>query len=114
MDTMKAFAMGEATRGQELKVFDWDKAAKLIAERRATYAEAGLARDWDYTGGAILRDGEPYSESYTYLASTWATPQLEVDDETIDCYRMASEVPGWDSDTKWPPSALAILKAQPS
>ncbi len=27
MDTMSAFARGEANRGNELKVFDWDKAA---------------------------------------------------------------------------------------
>lgn len=29
MNTIAAFAMGEAYRGNELKVFDWDKAANI-------------------------------------------------------------------------------------
>lgn len=62
----------------------------------------------------ILEDGKPCTNSYTYLASTWATPQIEIDGEFIDCYRMESEVPGWDSGTKWPESALAILKGDKS
>ena len=38
MNTIAAFAMGEAYRGSELKVFDWDKAAKLIKESKTDYA----------------------------------------------------------------------------
>jgi hypothetical protein len=113
MDTMSAFALGQANMGKEMMVFDWDKAAQIIRERGATYAEAGLAGDWEWTGGAILRNGKPEKESYTFLASTWATPMLELNSgESIDCYRMESEVPGWGSDTKWPKSALKILKAK--
>lgn len=111
MDSMAAFALGQANRGNEAKVFDWEKAARLIKERGATSASAGLSQDWEYTGGEILRDGKPvpHEDTYVYLASTWATPELEIDGEIIDCYRMESETPGWNSATYWPDKALAIL-----
>jgi hypothetical protein len=111
METMAAFAMGRENRGKELMVFDWDKAARIITERGAAEAEAGLDQDWEYTGGPILKDGKPVpkEETYVYLASTWATPQLLIDGECIDCYRMESEVPGWGSDTYWPEIARDIL-----
>ena len=109
MDTLKAFAMGEANRGKELMVFDWDKAAKRIAEVHPESASAGLSGDWGWTGGEIYCDGKPIKSEYTFLASTWATPELEMDGDVEPCYRMKSEVPDWDSDTKWPDSALKIL-----
>lgn len=108
MDTLSAFAMGEANRGKSLMVFDWDKAARIIRERNAKEASAGLSGDWEYTGGAILTDGKPNMDEYTYLASTWATPELEVDGDIIDCYIMEDKTE-WDSSTKWPETALAIL-----
>jgi len=111
MDSLKAFAMGEANRDKPLKVFDWDRAARLIRERGAQEASAGLSGDWEWTGGEILTDGKPNHEAYTYLASTWATPMLEIDGHRVECFRMESEVPDWGSGTKWPPSALAILEA---
>lgn len=111
MDTISAFAMGAANRGKELMVFDWEKAARIIKERDAKSASAGLAGDWEWTGGRILDDGEPISreQTYTYLASTWARPELEIDGETVECWRMESDSPGWGSDTFWPPEALLIL-----
>ena len=111
MDNLKAFSAGQANRGKEPKVFDWEKAAKLIKELGASEAEAGLSGDWEYTGGCIFQDGKPVprDETYVYLASTWATPEIEIDGVVMDCFRMASETPGWDSDTYWPPEALAIL-----
>lgn len=115
MDTMSAFAMGQANRGKPLMVFDWDKAAQLIRERGAKRASAGLSGDWEYTGGSIFRDGKPVpgEDTYVYLASTWATPELDIDGEVIDCFRMQDQSPGWDSNTYWPESALAILNASP-
>ena len=109
MNTIAAFIMGEANRGNELKVFDWDKAARLIKERKPDYASAGLDEDWEWTGGAIYRDNKPVTDDYTYLASTWATPMIFIDDEFIDCYKMEHEVPNWNAETKWPDSALKIL-----
>ena len=111
MDTMTAFAMGEANRGREQKVFDWDKAAQLIAEHKPEYAAAGLGGDWEWTGGIIYEDGEPATDSYTYLAGTWATPELEMDGVRMDCYVMASKTE-WTCDTVWPESALKILKGE--
>jgi hypothetical protein len=91
-----------------MKVFDWDKAATLIKEKDAKFASAGLSGDWEYTGGLILEDGSPNFDDYTFLASTWATPELVIDGEFIDCYVMESQTE-WDSGTKWPQSALDIL-----
>ena len=113
MDSLSAFAMGQANRGKEMMVFDWDKAARLIKEQNAQNASAGLAADWEYTGGAILADGRlvPQDDTYVFLASTWAIPELQIDCEMVDCFKMQSETPGWDSETYWPESALAILAA---
>lgn len=112
MNSIAAFAMGEATRGNEQKVFDWDKAARLIKERKPEYADAFLAMDREWTGGCIYEDGEPFYNAYTYLASTWAIPTIDMDGEEIPCYKMQHEVPDWNSDTKWPESALKILKEE--
>ena len=109
MDTMSAFLKGEANRNKELMVFDWDKAARIIVKRSATEASAGLSGDWEWTGGRILENGKPAEDTYVYLASTWATPELEIDGEIIDCFKMESETDGWGSDTYWPDSAKAIL-----
>lgn len=111
MDTASAFAKGFASRGRELMVFDWAKAAELIRERKPLVASAGLAGDWEWTGGSIYRNGAPVprEETYTYLASTWATPQLDIDGEIIACFRMASEVDGWGESTYWPDEAVAAL-----
>ena len=111
MNSMTAFAMGKANRGKELMVFDWDKAAQLIKDSGVKYASAGLKFDWEWTGGEIFTDGMPTLEgdTYVYLASTWATPQLEIGGEIIDCYKMQSETDGWSSETYWPDSARTIL-----
>lgn len=111
MDNYLAFTMGEANRGRELMVFDWDKAARLIKEQNANSAAAGLRSDWEWTGGMIFEDGEPAME-YTYLASTWAVPELSLDGKIIECYKMQHEVPDWNAHTKWPESALEILKGE--
>lgn len=112
MNTMMAFAMGEANRHKELMVFDWDKAARLIKESGCTEASAGLRGDWEWTGGVIFEYGKPTSEHYTFLASTWAKPELDIDGGGIhECYKMQSETPGWDSETKWPESAIKILNS---
>lgn len=112
MNTWTAFAMGEANRGKELMVFDWDRAARLIRERKPERASAGLRSDWEYTGGTIYKDEKPVMNDYTYLASTWAVPELDMDGDIVECFRMEHEVPGWNSKTKWPKSALDILNAK--
>lgn len=113
MESAKAFAMGDLNRDRPLRVFDWDKAATIIVSKRATSAEAGLRGDWEWTGGEILADGEPVpvEDTYTYLGSTWAVPELVVGEEApIPCWRYADET-GWDAHTYWPESALRILRS---
>jgi hypothetical protein len=111
MDSMMAMMMGMMSRGQEMKVFDWDKCARLIKEHDPTTASAGLIEDWFWTGGIIYRDGKIVDEDdmYTYLASTWATPTLVMDDEEYPCYVMQSKTE-WDEETYWPESSRNILK----
>ena len=109
MNTICAIAMGMMNRGKEMMVFDWDKAAMLIREKRPKIAMAGLCSDWEYTGGTIYKDGKPVMDDYTYLASTWAVPEIALDGKIVECYRMESEVSEWNAKTKEPASALAIL-----
>jgi hypothetical protein len=113
MNNASAFIMGELNRGMEMMVFDWNKAAKLIKDYNAKNARAGLNSDWEYTGGEIFIDGKPNKEGYTFLSSTWATPEIEINGEIFDCYIMESKMPKeWGEDfasIKWPESALIIL-----
>lgn len=99
-------------RGDSMMYFDWDKAAQIIKERGATNAEAGLGGDWDHTGGPIWQDGKIVDpeDTYTYLGSLWAVPELDVDGELIECYT-TDESMGWDEETYWPDSARAIVSA---
>lgn len=112
MDSLSAFALGETNRNKPMMVFDWHRAAQLIKERQPQSASAGLTSDWEWTGGTIYQDDKPDTDSYTYLASTWAVPELEIDGDTMDCYIMVADSPGWDAGTKWPESALAILRGE--
>lgn len=113
MDTLKAFALGAAARaaGNEAMVFYWDKAAALIKKKKPEWASAGLSGDWDWTGDCIYEEGKPVTDSYTYLASIWATPELNMDGKIVACWKPMKET-SWDSDTKWPASALKILEEE--
>lgn len=112
MKTMDAFMMGSKNSNKELMVFDWDEAAKRIKEKKPKVARAGLQSDWEWTGGQIYRKGKiiPKEKTYTYLASTWATPELDMDGDIQPCFKMQSETDNWDSATYWPESAIKILK----
>ncbi len=114
MDTLGALArrMAAEAMGARHRVFDWDQAARLIVEHKAKQAAAGLQGDWEYTGGSILLRGRPVpaNRTYTYLASNWATPELELDGKRQDCWRYEDEAPWKGPKTYWPDSALAILK----
>jgi hypothetical protein len=103
--------MMEGRANTPLRIFDWDKAAQLLATHGAVEAYAGLNGDWNWTAGQILTDGKPETDHYTYLASWWATPQIEIDGNRYDCFVEESETCTWDAETKWPESALAILEA---
>ena len=112
-DSMEAFAKGKEAmkEGRKSKIFDWDRAAMILRQRGVEYAEAGLAGDWFYTGGPILKDKIPVDpdRTYTYLSSLWAIPQLFIDGEYIDCWIWEEDSPGWNEKTYWPMSALNIF-----
>ena len=110
METALARIMGEITKDKEAMVFDWTKAALLIKERQPDLVRAGLRDDWENTGGTIYLNGKIVDNEYTFLASTWAVPELYFDGELIECYEMQNEVPNWGPETKWPKSARKILK----
>jgi hypothetical protein len=100
-------------RGEKGKTFDWVRAAQLIVERHATHASAGLDPDWAHTSGTIWRDGKPVpqTDTYTYLASMWATPTIVIDGDEIECWVPQEDRPDWDASTYWPTEALAIIAA---
>ena len=112
MDTMSAFANGQSGRDNNdpMMVFDWDKAARLIKERRPKSASAGLRSDWEYTGGSIFENGKPVPkvDTYTFLSSIWATPELDLDGDIVECF-IIDENSDWNEHTYWPESALTIL-----
>ena len=110
MDTLPAFSKASAAQGREQMVFDWVKAAKLIKEHKPTLAQAGLQGDWEWTGGTIFVGGKPVLDSYTYLSSNHAAPEIDLDGARFPCYCMQSDQPTFGSDTKWPAEALAIIK----
>lgn len=108
MDSLSAMARGQASKGRPLKVFDWKRAAEIIRDENPDYCEAGLAGDMEWTAGTIYANGKIIDDSYTYLASTWATPVIVVDGDERDCFVMEPDT-DWDSGTKWPDEARAIL-----
>jgi hypothetical protein len=105
---------GMSRRPARSKVFDWNKAVALIKEHGIKNAWAGLAEDWGYTSGRILIDGKPVAreETYTYLASHWATPALEdimrIEGGLYECWMWKDETE-WDAHTYWPESAVKLL-----
>jgi hypothetical protein len=119
MDSFQAFINGEAARasGAKTMVFDWIKAAEIIRDRRPSSASAGLRGDWEWTGGSIFADGKPIprGETYTYLASIWARPELDIDGDVIECWRWQHDTQDdWDASTYWPDEALQVLNANQS
>lgn len=107
MDTLIAFARGEAARAAGAKkVFDWNKVAEYIRDNKPVCVVSGLASDMEWTSGCIWKDGKPVCE-YTYLSSCWATPIFDADCHSQACF--TDESSGWDNATSWPESALAIL-----
>lgn len=109
MDSASAFIRGEANRGNRMRVFDWNKAAERISEVRPGCASAGLQDDWEWTGGDIYTaDGIP-DNSYTYLCSTWAIPELDMDGDIEECWVWKDESPGWDADSFWPGNTRSLL-----
>ena len=84
MNTLAAFAMGRATAGATMRVFDWDKALKILHKHNIKTAYAGLSGDMEHTSDIIIEDGKLVVPKYAYLKSTWATPMIAVYDDDED------------------------------
>ena len=78
-----------------MRVFDWDKAERIIKDIVIRNASAGLAEDWAATAGEIVVDGIPVipTECHAFLSSVWATPVLFNDDtaQVIECWKYEEE-----------------------
>jgi hypothetical protein len=106
------------------RVFDWEKAARLIVFFWPQEATAGMydERDeavWRCTSGPIWLDCAPATVDQMhgmYLASIWATPILVMTDHDwdtdlqVECWVWQDEYPEWDAMTRWPDRALAIIE----
>ena len=108
---MAKILKGQANKDSPSRVFDWVKAAKMIVLSSPSNVGAGLGTDWSYTGGTIYEDGEPDMEPGTFLSSNWAIPEIDMDGTVEPCWVWEADSE-WDSDTVWPPEALAILKGE--
>lgn len=105
--------MGMINSHKETMVFDWIEAAKIIKERQPQKAVAGLSMDLEWSSGIIYQDNCIVEDSEKYLASKWATPVLILDDGFgIPCFKMESELPGWNAHTVWPDIAKKILNGE--
>lgn len=112
------------------RVFDWQKAAEMIKERKPKEAVAFLKEQRRMTGGVIWRKGKPVYNENTYLLSDWDIPMIDMDGQIEECWRVhdITTVPDemghrwypeeqhvaytknyWNAFTKWPDSALDIL-----
>lgn len=58
--TLEAWDAAEAATqtGHTYRVFDWQKAARLIEKHKPELAEAGLAEDWEQTATVIWSGGQ--------------------------------------------------------
>lgn len=97
------------------KVFDWDKCAEILKEKKATENKstvyAGLAEDWSWTADTIMSEGVPLGDDdiFAYLASSWATPILDIDGEEIECWTYLDENTRFRADSTWDEKSLEIL-----
>ncbi len=113
----EGFLGTRSNNNNPFKVFDWDRAAKIIKEKYELHsdlvAEAGLQGDWDYTGGVIFEKGKPVDYNYTYLKSNWAIPTLILswdgkEQEELECFTYVNES-RFDSGSTWDTTSLDIL-----
>ena len=97
----------EGYTDMELKIFDWNKAARLIVESKVETAKAGLEEDWENTSRIIWFRGI-VAEGNTPIESRFATPVVEIDGEKIACYIFDCDLDNWQ-EKEWPNLARIIV-----
>lgn len=112
MDPFDIFVNGLRHEKNERRVFDWNKAAQILRDRKTLTCKACIIEDYDETVGSILIDGEPALDfKFPYLSSCYGTPCIVFEDcDFVPCWIPQSESPDWTGYTYWPESARCILK----
>ena len=92
------------------RVFDWEKAARIISSNPNVCYHAGLLEDWYYTSDVIWINGKHRNHN-AYLFSQWATPIIvsSEDDTYTECWVHEVDRPEWDAETSWPKEAQDII-----
>ncbi len=112
---------GYLARLRDLVVFDWDKAAKLIAEYATTCeVYAGIVESdpssWRSTKQLIFQ-GKPVVKYGIFVVhAQYGVPTIEINGELTPCFIPAHQIPeSWMAnissvfDVVWPATSLAIL-----
>lgn len=112
VDPFDIFVNGFRHEKNERRVFDWNKAARVLRDRDETTCKACIIEDYNETVGFILVDGRPaIDHPLPYLSSCWGTPCLVFENgDSMPCWIPQSESPDWTGYTYWPESARNILK----
>lgn len=109
LNTVRAmFFHGQINRHRCDLVFDWEKAARLIREKKPYIAHAGLEDSWEREYRKIYQGGLPvYSETFH---SPNKKPVLIMNSsEPIPCCKMEYDTNGMEP---WPREALDILEGK--
>lgn len=101
----------KAQKDPQYIVFDWEKAIKIIEERKPQYAEAGIVplgsskyRDivWQWSAVIILQEGKPVPRQYMVACMRPCpmdrVPHLKIGEEKIPCFK-AVDLKEWQY--KW-------------
>ena len=142
LDSELICRIAEQTPEQDYyKVFDWIGAAELLRDLKKSLGEdykevtvdAGLAEDYGYTAGKIIKNGKIPNDARhdCYLGSIWATPYFVISyeddsdmwDKYYECWvdapiNQQMNLPGvsfysdsvWNEKTFWPEIAREIYE----
>lgn len=109
-NTVKSlFEKGKLSTEYVDMTFDWEKAARLIREKKPHIAYAMLEGSRDRSKHKIYQDGFPVYEDDT-VHSARLRPMIVIDGHLpVPCFKMEYETNGMDV---WPRKALDILEGK--
>lgn len=89
------YAAGERAReeGATPRRFDWDKAKKIVEEKKLQNADYGFEENWFWTAEPLVENGimVTQEEEEPPLGSRWATPVIKWEDGevlcTVECWK---------------------------
>lgn len=110
----RAFKRGRESIKNEMKIFNWESAAKFIVENRPEVAAMSLNGDYEISYREIYRGGKivtHHKDIALFCGSTWATPVFVANDKVYECYLPASQTKHKQK-TYWPKEAREILEKE--